>query len=85
MCSEKFAILHKLNGTKYSRMDQVKFVKDSVLKNRPYPFKFFKSCLPQFYLAHSWILCSKCSNRSEIKNNDTDKTNKMDWQEKDLA
>ena len=71
MCSKKFAILYKLNGT--------------VLKNRPYPVKFFKGCLPQLYLAHSWILCSKCSNRSEIKNNDTNKANKMDWQEKDQA
>ena len=30
-----------LFGTKYSGMDQV---------------KFFKGCLPRFYLAHSWIL-----------------------------
>ena len=30
------------DGTKYSRMDQVKFVED-----RPYPFRFFKGCLPQ--------------------------------------
>ena len=40
-------------GTKYSRMDQVKFVEDSLLKIwrdivcliRPCPFKFFKGCL----------------------------------------
>ena len=31
-------------GTKYSRIDQVKFVEDSL--SRPYPFKFFKGCLP---------------------------------------
>ena len=43
-------------GTKYSRMDQVKFVEDSPWKfegvwsarNRPCTFKFFKGCLPQF-------------------------------------
>ena len=33
------------NGAKYSRMDQAKFV-----KCRPYPFKFFKGCLPQILL-----------------------------------
>ena len=46
------------NGTKYSRMDQVKFVEDSLLKfegiwsasSRPCPFKFFKVCLPQILL-----------------------------------
>ena len=47
-----------INGTKYSRMDQVKFVEDSLYKiwrdtvflSRPYPFKFFKGCLPQILL-----------------------------------
>ena len=34
------------NGTKYSRMDQVKFVYSS----RSYPFKFFKGCLRQILL-----------------------------------
>ena len=44
-------------GTKYSRVDQVKFVEDSLQKtwrdmvlNRPYPFKFFQGCLSQFFL-----------------------------------
>ena len=45
-------------GTKYSRMDQVKFVEDSLYKirkdmvclGRPYPFNFFKGCLPQILL-----------------------------------
>ena len=44
-----------LFGTNYSRMGQVKFVegsrykiwKDMVCLSRPYPFKFFKDCLPQ--------------------------------------
>ena len=39
-------------------MDQVKFVEDSLQKNlrdivclsKPYPFKFFKGCLPQILL-----------------------------------
>ena len=45
-------------GTKYSRMDQVNLVEDSLLKiwtdmacfNRSYPFKFFKGWLPQILL-----------------------------------
>ena len=44
--------------TKYSRMDQVKFVEDSLWRigrdmvwlSRPYPFKFFKGCLLQILL-----------------------------------
>ena len=44
--------------TKYYRMDQVKFVEDSLWKiwrdivclSRPYPFKFFKGCLSQILL-----------------------------------
>ena len=46
------------DGTKYWRMDQIKFVEDSLLKSwrdmvclsRPYPRKFFKGCLPQILL-----------------------------------
>ena len=37
-------------GTKYSRMDQVKFVEDS-LSN------FLKAFFRKFYLVHSWIFC----------------------------
>ena len=37
-----------LFGTKYSRVDQVKFVEDSL--SRPYPFNFFKGYLPQILL-----------------------------------
>ena len=45
-------------GKKYSRMDQVIFVEDSlsniwrdmVCESRPYPFKFLKGCLPQIVL-----------------------------------
>ena len=44
-------------GTKYSRMDQVNFVKDSLEKvwrdmvylSRPYSFKLFKGCSPQIF------------------------------------
>ena len=38
---------------KYSRIDQVKFVEDSLQKiwRRPYSFKFFKGCLPQIFLS----------------------------------
>ena len=40
--------------TKYWKMDQVKFLEDSLWKicrlGRPYPFKFFKGCLPQILL-----------------------------------
>ena len=39
---------------KYWKMDQVKFLEDSLWKicrrGRPYPFKFFKGCLPQILL-----------------------------------
>ena len=35
-------------GSRYSRMDQVIFVEDSL--SRPYHFKFFKGCLPQTLL-----------------------------------
>ena len=30
----------------------------SKICGRPYPFKFFKGCLPQIFLVHSWILCA---------------------------
>ena len=43
--------------SRYSRMDRVKFVEDSLFEegmmvslNRPYHFKFFKGCLPQILL-----------------------------------
>ena len=47
-----------LNETMYSRMDQVKFVEDSLQKiwsdivclGRPYHFKVFKDCLPHVSL-----------------------------------
>ena len=32
--------------------------RDMVCLSRPYSFKFFKSCLLQINLVHSWILCS---------------------------
>ena len=50
-------ILRIILGTKYSRMNQVKFVEGSLQKkiegisyHRSYHFKFFKGCLPQISL-----------------------------------
>ena len=51
----------KTYGTKYSSMDQVKFVKDSLEKlwsdmvclSRPYNFKFLKVVFHKFHLVHS--------------------------------
>ena len=48
--------LFELYGAKYSRMNQVKFVEDSLQKIwsdmvcRPYHFKIFEGCLPQILL-----------------------------------
>ena len=56
----------RIYESKYWRMDQVKFVNDSLEKiwsdrvflSKPYHFKFLKGCLPQiFFLVHSGILC----------------------------
>ena len=42
------------HGSMYSRMDQVKFVEDSLWKNSKGPLNaVFHKC----YLVHSWILC----------------------------
>ena len=67
-------ILYFTNGTKYSRMDKVKFVKDSLEKiwsdmvclSRSYLFKFFKDCLPQILLGPFLNFCAICNafNRS---------------------
>ena len=43
-----FSDLTMIYGTKYSRIDQVKFVEGSL--SRPYPLKIFKGCLPQILL-----------------------------------
>ena len=40
-------IINLIYESKYSRMDQVKFVEDSLVED---PFKFFKGCLPQILL-----------------------------------
>ena len=45
-----YIIAAVINGTKYSRMDQVKFLEDSLCLGRPYRFKSFKGCLPQISL-----------------------------------
>ena len=57
----------KKHGTKYSRMDHVKFVEDSLSKiwrGLPWadhtPPKFLKADFNKFYLAHSWLLCPIC-------------------------
>ena len=53
--------LYMIMGQYYSRMDQVKFVKDNLEKiclirqiclSRSYSIKFFKGCLPQILLGH---------------------------------
>ena len=54
----RYKFYRVINGTKYSRMDQVKFVEDNLWKiwrdmvrlSRPYPFKFFKGCFQQILL-----------------------------------
>ena len=43
-------LYQEIYWTKYSRMDQIKFVEDNLCLNRPYPFKFCKGCLPQILL-----------------------------------
>ena len=43
-----FGTLPKAFGSRYSRMEQLKFVED--WQSRPYHFKFFKGCLPQILL-----------------------------------
>ena len=47
----KMRMIH-INGAKYARMDQVKFVEDSLMVclNRLYHFNFFKGCLAQIIL-----------------------------------
>ena len=77
LCLPPFLLLHihnipamspKTFGSRYSSMDNVKFVEDSLWKIcsdvvclvRPYNFKFFKSCLPQILLVHSWITWPIC-------------------------
>ena len=39
--------IKKIIGTKYSRMDQVKFLEDSL----------YQAANSKFHLVHSWILC----------------------------
>ena len=48
-------------GTKYSRMDQLKFVEDN-------PYKIWRdmAVFHKFYLVHSWILCSMFRTLSNI-------------------
>ena len=49
-------------GSRYSRIDQVKFMEERLLKNwidmvclsRPYHFKFLMTVFHKFYLVHSW-------------------------------
>ena len=51
---DKYLFIPVIFGTKYSRMDQVKFVGDSLQKTcRPYHFKFLKAVFHKFYLVHS--------------------------------
>ena len=45
----------RINGSRYSRMDQVKFLENSFKKSP----QVFKAVFHKFYLVHSWILCPK--------------------------
>ena len=55
----KITYICEIYGSRYSRMDQLKFVEDSLQKirsdmvcfGRPYHFKFLKGCLPQILLS----------------------------------
>ena len=82
-------------GTKYSRINQSKFVEDSRQKNwrvwsalsRPYPFNFYKGCLPQILLSPflntylSRICFSKKLSEMLIRNLSK---REMTWNEKGL-
>ena len=63
----RLVLLLTWDGTKYSRMNQVRFVEDSLSKfeeiwsavSRSYPSNFLKAVSYTFYLVHCWILCIK--------------------------
>ena len=50
--AEHFLEVYEIYGTKYSRMDHVKFVEDSLFLQ--FPFKFFKSSFPQILFGPFW-------------------------------
>ena len=64
------AQLSRINGSRCSRMDQIKFAEDSLYKiqsdsdmfcqSRSYHFKFFKGCLPQILLGPFLNTSTKC-------------------------
>ena len=94
MCFDSNESEQTLNGTKYSRMDQVKFVEDSLSKiwmdmvclSRLYPFKFFKGCLPKILLGpflntlSQMIPCLKINTKSMIKKRCSGSFNKKGFQ-----
>ena len=71
-CFDNYHTTILTNATKYSRMDQVKFVEDSFLKGygltkaEHTPSNFLKAVFHKFYLDHSWKLRPKCG--SELLN-----------------
>ena len=66
--------INKANGTKYSRIDYVKFVEDSLCSGRPYHFKFFNGCLPQILLGPFLNTLSQIifANKGEVSSNASD-------------
>ena len=58
-------ITDKLWYSRYSRMDQVKFMEDSLY--RPYHFKFFKGCLPHILLVPFLNTLTQISSQMKIQ------------------
>ena len=59
-CLEKGNVTIFLNGTEYSRMDQVKYVEETFKKSEGIwhiPSNLLKAIFHKFYLVHSSILC----------------------------
>ena len=58
LCIPLVFCFQEVHGAKYSRMDQVKFMKDSRWKIWIWiTSNFLKAVFHKFYLIHSWILC----------------------------
>ena len=67
---------YALDGSRYSRIDPVKFVENSLLKNwtdmvclgRSYHFKYFKGCLPQILLGPFLNTLTQMDNSLPVSN-----------------
>ena len=55
-CNKIFPLILSMYEPKYSKMDQVKFVEDNLLKADHIPSNFLKTVFHKFYLVYSWIL-----------------------------